>query len=71
LANLVFCAAGTRVVECFNRSYVDGYFWRLAAVKKLDYRPIVPHSAEPLGSELSANRFDLDADIPQVLAALS
>lgn len=71
LANLVFCAVGTRVVECFNRSYVDGYFWRLAAVKKLDYRPIVPHSAEPLGSELSANRFDLDADIPQVLAALS
>jgi hypothetical protein len=71
LANLVFCPAGTRVVECFNRAYVDGYFWRLAALNQLDYRPVVAASSEPLGSALAANRLDFAADIPQVLQALS
>lgn len=70
LANLVFCQPGTRVVELFNRSYVHGCFWRLAALQGLDYRPVVPYGGEPLGQAMSCNRLDLVADIRQVWAAL-
>ena len=70
LANLVFCQPGTRVVELFNRSYVHGCFWRLAALQRLDYRPIVPESAEPLGQSTGCNRLDIHADLRQVRMAL-
>ena len=71
LANLVFCEPGTRVVELFNRAFVNPGYWRLAALNGLDYRPLVSAGAEPLAQHLQANRFDLEADIAQVLAALS
>ena len=32
LANMVFCQSGTKVIELFNRSYVNGCFWQLAAL---------------------------------------
>lgn len=70
LANLVFCAPGTRVVECFNRSYVHGCFWRLAALCGLDYRPVVPPGLEPLGQATLANRRAIHVDVAQVRAAL-
>ena len=70
LANLVFCAAGTRVVEIFHRSWVNPCFWQLAALKGLDYRPVVLLSPEPLAQTLKANRSDIVADIAQVVAAL-
>ncbi len=70
LANLVFCSPGTRVVELFNRAYVEGCFWRLAALQGLDYRPIVSTGPEPLGRALTANRLDITADLGAVRAAL-
>lgn len=70
LANLAFCAPGARVVEFFNRAFVDGYFWRLAAVQQLDYQPIVPDGDTAIGQELKANRLDLEADVAQIIAAL-
>ena len=71
LANLAFCRPGTTVVELFNRSYLHGCFWRLAALQGLDYRPVVPVSAEPLSQAISYNRLDLQADLRQVRAALA
>ncbi|MEO6004129.1 MAG: glycosyltransferase family 61 protein [Opitutus sp.] len=71
LANLAFCAPGTKVIELFNRSYVNGCYWRLAAVKDLDYFPLVDSGSERLGVDLRANRLDLAADLAQVAAALS
>lgn len=61
LANLAFCAPGTRVVELFHRAYVHGCFWRLAALRGLDYQPVVPSGPEPLGQSPAANRLDLEA----------
>jgi capsular polysaccharide biosynthesis protein len=69
LANLVFCEPGSRVVECFNPAFVDGYFWRLAAVRGLDYRPVVG-VGEPLGCELKSNRLDMDVNVAEVVRAL-
>lgn len=71
LANLVFSSPGTRVIECFNPAYVDGYFWRLAAVQGLHYRPVVNAPEVPLGCELSANRLDIEVDVDEVLRALA
>lgn len=70
LANLAFCPPGTRVVELFNRSYLHGCFWRLAALQRLDYWPIVPAGEEPLGQDASCNRLDMVADLGQVRTAL-
>jgi capsular polysaccharide biosynthesis protein len=70
LANLVFSAAGTRVVEFFHRAYVNPCFGRLAVIKGLDYRPLVAAGAEALRCEPRGNRLDLHADLPAILAAL-
>lgn len=70
LANLAFCAPGTRVVELFHRAYVAGGFWRLADLRGLDYRPVVPAGNEPLAHAPAGNRLDLTADLKQVRAAL-
>lgn len=70
LANLVFCQAGTRVIECFHRSYVNGCFWRIAALCGLDYRPLVSAGPEPLTQALHANRLDIAADVAQVIRTL-
>ncbi|MEO6994624.1 MAG: glycosyltransferase family 61 protein [Lacunisphaera sp.] len=70
LANLVFCEPGTKVVELFNRSYVNPGYWQLAALQALDYWPLVSAGPEPLAQHLAANRLDLTADTAQVMAAL-
>lgn len=70
LANIAFCRPGTVVLELFNRAYVNGLFWRLAVVKGLDYRPVVPEDAEPLAEMPARGRDDIVADVPQVLQAL-
>ena len=66
LANLVFCQPGTKVIELFHRSYVSPLYWQLAALKGLDYRPIVPAGDERLAQNLEANRLDIVADLAQV-----
>ena len=71
LANLAFCPPGTRVIELFHRSYVNGYYWQLAALKALDYRPVAIEGDAPLAQDLSANRNDIEANVDQVLQALS
>ena len=70
LANLAFCAAGTKVVECFNRIYVNPCYWQLAALKELDHCPVVSSAIEPLAQTLSGNRLDIAIDVAQVLKAL-
>jgi capsular polysaccharide biosynthesis protein len=37
LANLVFCAPGTRVVELITPAWVRATYWQLAACVKLQY----------------------------------
>jgi capsular polysaccharide biosynthesis protein len=71
LANLVFCARGTKVVELFNRSYVNGYYWRLASIKSLDYRPVAAQGPERLSVDLKENRLDLMADLGEIAKSLS
>lgn len=71
LANLVFCRPGTRVVEFFHRAYVNGCYWQIAAVNGLDYRPVVAAGESPLALQSFASRFDIEADISQVLAMLA
>ena len=71
LANLVFCQAGATVAELFNRSYVNPCFWQVAALRNLDYRPLVPSSPEPLAQTLRCNRENIAADVLQVLRALA
>lgn len=70
LANLMFCRPGTTVVELFNRSYVNGLYWRLAALLGLDYRPVVAPGAEPLAQVTARNRDDLVADVADVVRAV-
>ena len=70
LANLVFCQSGTKVIELFHRSYVNPCYWQLAALKELDYRPLVPLGDEPLAQKLEANRLDIEADLEQARQAL-
>ena len=41
LANLVFCTAGTRVIEIFPQNAVKSTYWRLSHVLGLDYRPVI------------------------------
>ncbi len=70
LANLVFCKTGAKVVELFNRSYINPCYWQLASLQALDYRPLASAGPEPLTQHLAANRLDITADIPRVSAAL-
>lgn len=70
LANLAFCASGTRVVELVNRVYFNPVFWRLAALGGLDYRPVVPVGSEMIGEDPARNKADVVADLAQVRAAL-
>ena len=70
LANLIFCRPGTRVVELFNRAYVNGLYWRLAALRGLDYRPVVAPGAEPLAQVTARNRDDLVADVAELMRAV-
>lgn len=71
LANLVFCTPGTQAVELFNRGYVNGLFWQLAALKGLDYRPIVAPGTAPLAQLPAANRDDISIDLAQLRLALA
>jgi capsular polysaccharide biosynthesis protein len=71
LANLVFCPPGTRVVELVGRAYFNPTFWRLAALRGHDYRPVVAAGAEPLAEDRKANRCDIAADLAGVRRALA
>ena len=70
LANLVFSLAGTRVVEFFQRAYVNPCFGRLAGIKGLDYRPQIPEGPGAISCEPRGNRLDLHADVSAILEAL-
>jgi capsular polysaccharide biosynthesis protein len=59
LANLVFCAPGTRVVELFARDYVNPCDWRLAALGGLDYRAVVAAGAGEPREERTAKGSDI------------
>lgn len=69
LANTVFCRSGARVVEFFNRDYVNGVFWRVAALRGLDYRPVVAAGVEPLAQIPARGREDITADVAAIVKA--
>ncbi|MBC8010793.1 MAG: glycosyltransferase family 61 protein, partial [Burkholderiales bacterium] len=76
LANLAFCAPGTRVVELVGRAYFNPVFWRLAALRGLDYRPVLARAeggaaAGQIREDRSENKRDLTADVGAVLTALA
>ena len=71
LANLVFCAPGTRVVELVNRAYFNPTFWRLAALGGLDYRPVITAGDDTIREDRRAGRDDIVADLARVRAALA
>jgi len=71
LANVVFCREGTRVVEFFNREYVNPCFERWARAARLDYRAVVPAGEGAVGTERRANREDITVEVPAVVAAIS
>lgn len=71
LANLVFCAPGTRVVELFARDYVNPCYWRLAALGGLDYRAVVAPGAGEPREERTAKGTDILVTPAKVLAALA
>ncbi len=47
LANLAFCAPGTRVVELFAPGYVNPCFWSLASQAGLDYAYLIGEGERP------------------------
>lgn len=71
LANCVFCAGGTKVVEIFNRSYVNGCYWRLASVQGLDYRAVVARGSQRLEHRLDCNALDMSVDMIQMIEAIT
>jgi len=70
LANLVFCAPGTRVLELVNRAYLNPGYWRLASLRGLDYHMVVAAGSAPLGEDRRENRADIEADLDQLRLAL-
>jgi capsular polysaccharide biosynthesis protein len=70
LANLVFCAPGTRVIELVGRDYFNPVFWRLASLAGLDYQAIPSPGDSPLREDPSAGSADPTADLPALRAAL-
>jgi len=70
LANLVFCAPETQVVELFARDYVNPCYWRLAALGGLDYCPVVAPGAGGLRQVREANGRDIEVALAAVGAAL-
>ena len=72
LANLVFCEPGTRVVEFFDRAYVNRCFERVAEIRGLDYRAIVtPSEGGPITCDPRANRRDIYAEVSAITDALT
>jgi capsular polysaccharide biosynthesis protein len=71
LANCVFCRPGAQVVEIFNRSYVNGCYWRLASVQGLDYRAVVANGSQPLEHRLEGNALDMSIDMNSLVKAIS
>jgi Capsular polysaccharide biosynthesis protein len=71
LANLVFCEPGARVVELVNRDYFNPVFWRVAALRGLDYRAVLRVGEVPIREEASAGGDDVVADLARLCAELS
>lgn len=70
LANLAFSAPGTRVIELFPRRYVHGGYARLAALRGLDYHPLVEPGDTPPTYATDANHDDLTVDLAAVRTAI-
>ena len=71
LANLVFCAPGTRVIELFNPAYVNDCFRQIAELRGLDYRAVVAPGEVAASPEPRANRLEITADLAGLRAALA
>jgi capsular polysaccharide biosynthesis protein len=70
LANLVFSEAGARVVELVNRAYFNPVFWRLAALRRLEYHALVAPGEGDLREEAANNSSDIMADLGGLRAVI-
>ena len=69
LANLVFCQPGARVVEFFNRAYVNPCFQHLASVNCIEYQAIIADDVSA-GDNRPANQRDIHVSPSCVLETL-
>lgn len=70
MANLVFCRPETRVIEFFNRAYVNPCFEHVAANGGLNYQAIISmQEPGPIGCDPRANRLDIHAEISAIVGA--
>jgi Glycosyltransferase 61 len=60
LANLVWCAPGTRIIELLSRSYAQIHFAYLSHILGLDYRCLIDDSGGPYHW---TNMFDADVSV--------
>lgn len=70
LANLVFLQPGARVIELLHRDYANPGYWRWAALRGLEYIPIVKDADLGVALALRSNRLDLTVDVDAVCAAV-
>jgi capsular polysaccharide biosynthesis protein len=64
LANLVFCGAGTKVIEIFDPGYVNVCFWKLASqVEGVEYHYVLGEQAGSLTSRGDLERVSADITV--------
>jgi capsular polysaccharide biosynthesis protein len=63
LSNLVFCRAGTKVIEIFSPELVAGYFWKVSAQLGLDYYYLLGKGSPSSGDVDYAQSWDAHTDI--------
>jgi hypothetical protein len=66
----VFSEAGARVVELVNRAYFNPVFWRLAALRRLEYHGLVTPGEGDLREEAANNSSDIIADLGGLRAVI-
>lgn len=66
LANCAFCRPGTSLIEIFGTTYTPGFFRRLAAICRMNYRCLVENNAKG-GNEDTINlKQDLHVNVSQL-----
>lgn len=58
LTNLVFCSPGTRVVELFSPSYVNGCYWAVSSQVGLEYWYVLGEGVRPASDETHSGGAD-------------
>ena len=70
LCNIVFCEAGTKVIEIFSPELVTGFYWKLSSQLNLDYYYILGKGSPESQEENYFQSWDAGADITVDLLTL-